>query len=159
MDFTFVRHWHMYMISLSMEDKIPYMDTTISSFVEIHPHLTKLCYYIHVGELKHTHKLSYGAITVIPPIVARLYFIFWAPYMHLNGLRHFMDKFNILHVTINDTFLNITFQGQIFTFWFFQGQNNHFPSSKRLLLLVCYIVHTSIQYCIKTISVCNLFEV
>ena len=44
-----------------------------------------------------------------------------------------MDQFNILHATINDTFLNI--------------------KSKRLRPLVCYILHTSMQYCIKTISV------
>ena len=59
-------------------------------------------------------------------MVARLIFIFVIAYMHLYDLRHVMDQFNILHATINDTFLNIKFQGQIFTFWFFQGQNNQF---------------------------------
>ena len=39
----------MYMISLAMEDKIPYMGITISSFVAIHLHLTKLFY--NIGEL------------------------------------------------------------------------------------------------------------
>ena len=64
-----------------------------------------------------------------------------------------MDQFNILHATVNDTFLNIKFQGQIFIFRFFQGKITNFPSSKRLRLLVCYILHISIQYFIKTISV------
>ena len=65
-------------------------------------------------------------------MVARLIFIFVVAYMHLYDLRHVMDQFNILHATINDTFLNIKFQGQIFTFWFFQGQNNQFPLIKTL---------------------------
>ena len=51
-------------------------------------------------------------------MVARLIFIFVVAYMymHLYDLKHAMDQFNILHATINDTLLNITFQGQIFTF-------------------------------------------
>ena len=105
----------MYLISLAMEDKIPYLGITISSFVEIHPHWTKLCY--NIGQLTHTPKhVTYWVITVIPPMVARLIFIFVFAYMHLYDLRHVMDQFNILHATINDTFLNIKFQGQIFTY-------------------------------------------
>ena len=42
----------MYLISLAMEDKIPYLGITISSFVAIHPYLTKLCY--NIGELTRT---------------------------------------------------------------------------------------------------------
>ena len=110
-----------------------------------------MCY--NIGELIHTHTqtLTYRVITVIPPMVARLNLIVWVAYMLLDDLRHVMDQFNILHATINGTFLNITFQGQIFTFSFFQ--NNQFPLIKMLRLLVCYILYTSIQYCIKTISV------
>ena len=98
-----------------MEDKIPYLGITISSFVAIHPHWTTLCY--NIGELTHTHTqtLTYWVITVIPPMVARLIFIFVVAYMHLYDLRCVMDQFNILHATINDTFLNIKFHGQIFT--------------------------------------------
>ena len=97
-----------------MEDKIPNLDITISSFVAIHPHWTTLCY--NIGELTHTQTLAYWVITVILPMVARLIFIFVVAYMHLYDLRHVMDQSKILHATINDTFLNIKFQGQIFTF-------------------------------------------
>ena len=97
-----------------MEDKIPYRSITISSFVAIHPHWTTLCY--NIGELTHTQTLTYWVITVIPPMVARLIFIFVVEYMHLYDLRQVMDQFNILHATINDTSLNIKFQCQIFTF-------------------------------------------
>ena len=105
--FTFLRPWHMYLVSLAMEDKIPYLGITISSFVAIHPHWITLCY--NIGELIHTQTLTYWVITVIPPMVARLIFIFVVAYnyMHLYDLRHVMDQFYILHATINDTFLNI----------------------------------------------------
>ena len=145
----------MYLISLAMEDKMPYMGITISSFVGIHPHLTKLCY--NIRELTHTHKHSQGDYSNV--MVTRLNFILWVAYMHFDDLRHYTDQFNILHGTINYTFLNIKFQGQIFTFRFFQGQNNHFPLIKTLatfsMLYSTYIntvLHQN-HFC------CNLFEV
>ena len=70
-----------------------------------------------------------------------------------------MDQFNILHATINGTFLNIKIQGQIFTFSFVQGQNNQFPLIKTLatfsMLYIAYIntVLNQNHFC------CNLFEV
>ena len=70
-----------------------------------------------------------------------------------------MDQFNILHATVNDTFLNIKFQSQIFIFRFFQGQNNQFPIIKTLatfsMLYITYIntVFHQNRFC------CNLFEV
>ena len=75
----------MYLISLYMEDNIPYIDITISSFVAIRPHLTKLFY--NIGQLTHLQTFTYRVITVILPIVARLNFIFLVAYME--GIRHF----------------------------------------------------------------------
>ena len=130
------------------------MGITISSYVAIHPHLTKLCY--NIGELTHTHEHSH---TVIPPMVARLHLFFWVAYMHFDDLRHFTDQFNILHDTINDIFLNIKFQCQIFTFWFFQGQNKQFTLVKTLATFSMLD-----SACINTVLhqnhfCCNLFEV
>ena len=160
MDFTFLRPWHLYLISLAMEDKIPYLGITIPSFVAIHLHLTKWCY--NIGELTHTHTqtLTYRVITVIPPMVARLNLIFWVAYMHLEDIRHFMDQFNILHAIINGAFLNIKFQGQIFTFsFFFSGQNIQFPLIKTLAIFsMLYIAYINTVFHQNHLC-CNLFEV
>ena len=47
----------------------------------------------------------------------------------------------------------LNFKVKFSHFHFFKVKITNFPSSKHLRLLVCYILHTSIQYCIKTISV------
>ena len=49
----------------------------------------------------------------------------------------------------------LNFKVKFSHFHFFKVKITNFPSSKRLRLLVelCYILHTSIQHCIKTISV------
>ena len=79
--------------------------------------------------------------------------------MHSYDLRHVMDQFNILHATINDTFFNIKFQGQIFTFGFFQDQNNQFPLIKTLatfIMLYSTYINTVLH---QNHFCCNLFEV
>ena len=78
--------------------------------------------------------------------------------MHVDDLRHFTDQFNVLHATINSTFLNIKFQGQIFTFRFVQGQNNQIPIKTLATFSMLYITYINTllhqnHFC------CNLFEV
>ena len=101
----------------------------------------------------HTRTLTYRVITVIPTMVARLHFTCWVAYMHFDDLSHFTDQFNILHATIIIHSWILNFKVKLSHFEFSKVKITNIPSSKRLRLLVCHILHTLIQYCTKTISV------